>query len=326
MAEETLGPPTTYDLTNLRVVRDLARHYQVEPRKSFSQHWLVDRDALDAIVAAGELTRATNVLEVGAGMGVLTLELARRAGRVVAVELERDVLRVLRALTKPYPNVEILNLDLLKIDPGEIFGDAPYRLLANLPYAITALALRHFLEAAHPPERIVVLVQREVAERIVAKPGEMSLLALSVQFFSTPRLVAHVPARSFSPPPEVDSAILALESHPPLLVGAERARLFVLAKLAFAQRRKQLHNILPGALFLSAAEVTAWLAAAGITPDRRPQTLSLAEWVRLAQLEPRGPRNTSRQHISDGEQAREDAGETQETKPKETRDGGNAPQ
>ena len=282
-----IGPAPRHDLTDMRVVRELGQRHRIEPRKSFSQHWLVDRDALDAIVAAGQLTRATTVLELGAGMGVLTAELARRAGRVVAVELERDVLRALREIIKPYPNVQILNMDLLQLDPVEVFGTTPYRLVANLPYAVTALALRHFLETPHPPERMVVLIQREVAERIVAPPGEMSMLALSVQFFSTPTLIAHVPASSFAPPPKVDSAVLALDIHPPPLSGTERARLFVIAKMAFSQRRKQLHNILPGALHLPADQVEAWLTAAGITSDRRPQTLSVAEWVKLAELDPR---------------------------------------
>ncbi len=285
-----LGPPSRLDLTDPRVVRDLMKRHNIEAQKSFSQHWLADRDVLDAIVQAAELTRADTVLEVGAGMGVLTVELGRRAGRVVAVEIEREVMRALREVTKPYPTIEIYNTDLLKINPTEYFGETPYKLVANLPYAITALTLRHFLEAAHPPTRIVILIQREVAERILAQPGEMSLLALSVQFYSTPRLITRVPARSFVPPPQVDSAVIELASHPPPLTGEARARLFAIAKLAFAQRRKQLHNVLPQALHMSAAQVGAWLAAAGITPDRRAQTLSVAEWVRLTELDPRIPK------------------------------------
>ncbi len=282
-----LGPPPLFDLTDARVVRRLERSFGVRARKSFSQHWLADRDALDAIVSAAGLTRATTALELGAGMGVLTVELARRAGRVVAVEIERDVLAVLRDMTDHYPNVTILSADLLAIDPTEACGPGPYTLVANLPYAVTALALRHYLEAAHPPERAVVLIQREVAERITAGAGEMSLLALSVQCYSAPRLVARVPARSFVPPPDVESAVIALDRREPPLDAPRRARMFALAKIAFAQRRKQLHNILPGALSLSAAEVGAWLVAAGVSPDQRPQTLGLDDWVRLAELDPR---------------------------------------
>jgi 16S rRNA (adenine1518-N6/adenine1519-N6)-dimethyltransferase len=196
-------------------------------------------------------------------------------------------LRALKDLTKPYENVEIIKGDVLSVDPAQVFGDAPYRLIANLPYAITSITLRHFLETAHPPERMVILIQREVADRILAQPGDMSLLSLSVQFYATPRFVLAVPPRSFAPPPQVNSAVIALDWHGPITDEDIRARLFTIAKLCFAQRRKQLHNTLPGIVHLPAAQVHAWLAAAEITPDRRPQTLSLAEWIRLVRLDPR---------------------------------------
>ncbi len=287
MSADALGPPPPYDLTNPREVRSVERMYHLHARKSFSQHWLVDRDALDAIVAATAPTRATNILEVGAGLGVLTAELARRAGRVVAVEIERDVMPALHDMTAPYTNVEIVNADLLNVDPAQIFDTAPYTFVANLPYAITAAALRHFLEAAHQPERLVVLIQKEVADRLVAKPGDMSLLGLSVQFYATPRVVARVPATSFMPPPQVDSAVVALDVHPVGVTNMVRDRLFAIARAAFAQRRKQLHNVLPAALHLSAAQVQEWLASADIAADRRPQTLSVDEWIRLAETDPR---------------------------------------
>lgn len=282
----SLGPEPPYDLTDRRVVHAIEQRRRVQPRKEFSQHWLVDREALERIIAAAELTPATAVLEVGAGMGVLTAELARRAGRVVAVEIEREVLPVLREMTGGYANVEIINEDLLKVDPAQVFGDTPYVIAANLPYAITGLTLRHFLEAAHPPERMVILIQYEVAQRITAQPGDMSMLALSTQFYSQPHLVAKVPAQSFLPRPEVDSAIVVLDRHAPPATGELRDRLFAIAKISFSQRRKQLHNVLPAGLHLAATTVQSWLAEAGITPDRRPQTLSVAEWVRLAETFP----------------------------------------
>lgn len=285
-SQSALGPPPPWDLSNYKTVREVAQRYEIEARKAFSQHWLVDADALETIVTAAELQRTDNVLEVGAGMGVLTAELGRRAGRVVAVEIERDVMPVLRKMTKIYQIVEIINADLMTINPAEVFGAAPYKLVANLPYSITGLTLRHFLEDPHPPELMVILIQKEVAERITAQPGEMSLLALSVQFYATPRIIAKVPAASFMPPPEVDSAIVALTSHPPAALPELGARMFALAKLCFSQRRKQLHNTLPGAMHLPAAQVQAWLEAAGIAPERRPQTLSLAEWLHLAELMP----------------------------------------
>jgi 16S rRNA (adenine1518-N6/adenine1519-N6)-dimethyltransferase len=286
-----LGPPPRYDLTDLRVVRQLERRFGMHARKDFSQHWLVDRAVVDAIAQAADLTRADTVLEPGAGMGVLTVELARRAGRVVAVEIERAALAVLREVTGDYSNVTIAAADLLQVDPAAVCPGA-YVLAANLPYAITAMALRHFLENPHPPQRAVVLIQYEVAERIIAGPGQMSLLALSVHCYATPRLVMKVPASSFAPPPKVDSAVVALAPHPPPLDPPRRKRMFALARAAFAQRRKQMHNILPGAAGVPPEQVAEWLAAAGIAPDRRPQTLDLADWVRLTELDPRPLRAT----------------------------------
>ncbi len=282
----SLGPPPPYDLTDRDTVRAIEDERHLRARKNFSQHWLVDRDALDLMVSTAQLTRADNALEVGAGMGVLTAELARRAGRVVAIEIEQGVLPVLRRTIKRYDNVEVLEMDLLKCNPADIFGAEPYKIVANLPYAITALTLRHFLEASNPPTTMIILIQLEVAERITTGAGDMSLLALSTQFYSTPRIIARVPASSFMPRPKVDSAIVQLDIHAPPVTGELRDRIFVIAKAAFAQRRKQLHNVLPGGLHLPASQVQDWLEAAHIAPDRRPQTLSIPEWITLATLMP----------------------------------------
>jgi 16S rRNA (adenine1518-N6/adenine1519-N6)-dimethyltransferase len=281
-----LGPEPPYNLTDSRVVRRVEYTYNLRARKSFSQHWLVDHDILMDIVNAAELTRDTHVLETGAGMGVLTAELGRRAGKVVAVEIERDVIPVLRDMTRDYPEVQILQTDLMQIEPAQLFGSHPYKLIANLPYAITSQAIRHYLETSHQPERMIILIQQEVADRIMAKPGDMSLLSLSTQFYSTPRLVAKVPPNCFMPPPEVNSAILALDIHPPPAPPPIAERIFTIARIAFSQRRKQLHNILPGRLHLSSVQVHDWLESSGISPDRRPQTLSIEEWIRLAEMFP----------------------------------------
>ncbi len=202
------GPP---DLTDPRVVRRILRQHGLRPNKGFGQHLLVDRDALEAIVAAAELSREDAVLEVGAGMGVLTEALAERARRVVAVELEREILPVLQETVARFSNVEIIPRNLLAVQPETIFGAAPYKLVANLPYYITAPTLRHFLEAASRPSRLVVMVQKEVAERLVAAPGDLSLLGVSVQFYGQPRLMRIVPAASFYPPPLIDSAIVRVD-------------------------------------------------------------------------------------------------------------------
>ena len=271
------------DLTDIGALRALLRRHGVErTNKGLGQHLLVSRKALDAVVDAAELTANDNVLEVGAGTGVLTVELAQRARRVVAVEMDRIILPLLEETVEPYPNVEIIPRDLLAVRPEEVFGEEPYKLVANLPYYITALILRHTLEARNRPTRVVVMVQREVAERMTASPGAMNLLALSAQFYGTPRIVAQVPATAFFPPPKVDSAVVRIDLFPqPPLEGAAREFFFTLAHAGFAEKRKQLHNCLERNLHLAPEQVADWLEACGITPDRRAQSLSLEEWLTL---------------------------------------------
>jgi len=254
----------------------------MRPNKAFGQNFLVDRAVLLNIVAAADIQADDQILEVGAGTGVLTRELARQARRVVAVELERDMLALLEETTLPYPNVERLARNLLFLDPLEVFGTESYKLVANLPYYITAPTFRHFLESANPPRLIVVMVQEEVAQRIVAEPGDLSLLAVSVQFYGRPQIVARVPARAFYPAPRVDSAILRIdvqESAP--LMAQERDKFFRLVQAGFSEKRKQLHNSLTHGLHRKNEEVRALLTSAGIDTSRRAETLSIEEWLRL---------------------------------------------
>ncbi len=256
------------DLTDIAALRGLLRRHGLRPNKSFGQNFLVSREVLEAVVGAAELGPDENVLEVGAGTGVLTVELAERARRVVAVELDRNILPVLRETTARFPHVELVARDLLEVDPAAVFGQAPYKLVANLPYYITALTLRYFLESPNPPQLLVVMVQWEVAERLV-------------------------PARAFFPPPQVDSAIVRVDLLPaPPLAGAARDRFFRLAHAGFAEKRKQLHNSLARNLLLPQQTVAHWLAEAQIDPMRRAETLSIDDWLRLTHaaqedLEPR---------------------------------------
>lgn len=273
------------DLTNVRVLRDVLRRHGLRPNKAFGQHLLVDNAVLTTLMEAAEIASGENVLEVGAGTGVLTVELAKRAQRVVAVELDQGILPILRESTARFPQVEILPYDLLQVDPSQVFGKEPYKLVANLPYYITALTLRHFLESPNPPALLVVMVQKEVAERLTAAPGDMSLLALSVQFYGTPHLIVSVPAAAFYPPPRVDSAIVRVNlfGEPPL-DGALREKFFRLARAGFAEKRKQLHNSLARNLQVSQETVGSWLATAGIDPMRRAETLALEEWLLLTRI------------------------------------------
>ncbi len=253
-------------------------------RKRLGQNFLVDAGALRKILAAAELTPADAVVEVGPGLGVLTAELVRAAGRVIAVELDDSLAAALKEKFAEAQNLIVVQADILRLTPAELVGTSPYKVVANLPYYITSAVLRHFLEATVRPELMVVMVQREVARAITAPPGEMSLLSLSVQLYGEPKVVARVPAGSFYPAPKVDSAILRIRLYPhPRVAAGETARFFALARAAFCAPRKQLQNTLAQGLGLPKEEIAAHLAAAGLDGRRRAETLSLEEWAQLWQ-------------------------------------------
>jgi 16S rRNA (adenine1518-N6/adenine1519-N6)-dimethyltransferase len=278
-------------------VMEVVRRYQIDPKKSLGQNFLVDAGYLDRIVAAAELDATDVVLEIGPGVGTLTRRLAAQAGQVVAVELDDRLIELLRADFAGQPHVHIVHNDILAIDPPTLLAaslphafviEAGYKVVANLPYYITSLALRHILEATPPPSLAVVMVQKEVAERICAKPGDLSLLAISVQFYANPRIVQRVPAGAFYPAPKVDSAVLRLDVLPkPAVATVAPQAFFSIVRAGFGQKRKQLANSLSAGLRLSKTVVQDALISAGIDPKRRAETLTLAEWGTLCQkLEP----------------------------------------
>ena len=270
------------DLTNIRELRHFLYAHHIRPNKAFGQNFLVDLDILLHIIKAAEIHADDQVLELGAGTGVLTRELAKHARRVVAVELEREMLSVLAKTTHNYTNVEIMERNLLYVDPNEIFGSASYKLVANLPYYIASTTFRHFLESTNPPRLFVVMVQYEVAQRIVAAPGDLSLLGVSIQFYGEPKIIEHVPARAFYPAPKVDSAILRIDLKDEVpLTPMQRDSFFRLVQAGFSERRKQLHNSLAHGLHRKNDDVQPWLLAANIDPSRRAETLSIEEWLRL---------------------------------------------
>ena len=279
--EDTIHRVPT-DLTNIHELRNLLYAHHMRPNKAFGQNFLVDRAILQRIIEAAEIEPNDQVLEVGAGTGVLTRELAKHARRVVAVELERDMLALLAKTTGEFRNVELLARNLLYLDPQEVFEQEPYKLVANLPYYITAPTFRHFLESGNAPRLLVVMVQYEVAQRIVAGPGDLSLLGVSIQFYGQPKIIAHVPARAFYPAPKVDSAILRVDVRKQVpLTPDQRDSFFRLVQAGFAERRKQLHNSLTHHLHKKNEEVRASLTAANIDPSRRAETLSIEDWLRL---------------------------------------------
>ena len=256
---------------------------RLRPIKGLGQHFLLDPEVMQESITAAQVTTDDTVLEVGPGPGFLTKRLAQVAQRVVAVEVDRSMVGLLAELRRSFPNLSVVEGNILAIAPGELMAEGPYKVVANLPYYITSAAIRHFLEAQHPPSILSLLVQREVAERICAHPGEMSLLALSVQLYAEPTLVLRVPASSFFPPPHVESALLKLVMRTQMIIPPELVSVFFrLAQAGFSDRRKQLHNALRINLRLSSARVEALLDKAKIAGSRRAETLSIAEWHRLA--------------------------------------------
>lgn len=265
-------------------VRQLLREYNLRPKKSLGQNWLVDEATLARIVAAAELTQQDTVLEIGPGLGSLTRHLAEEAGRVVAVELDGALIPPLGRVMAGYAHVSIVHGDILSLDPSALVDTGSYKVVANLPYYITSSVVRRLLEAAVRPSLIVLTVQREVAQRMTAAPGQMSLLAVSVQFYGRPSIVAQIKAGAFYPVPKVDSAVVRLDpySHPAVEV-ADRKQFFAVVKAGFSQKRKQLHNALAAGLARPQHEIAAALERAGLDGRRRAQTLSLQEWASVAQ-------------------------------------------
>ncbi len=257
------------------------RQHGLKPRKSLGQNFLRDRSYLERILAAGAIESSDTILEIGAGTGVLTRALAAQARRVVAVELDDSLTSLLRAEFELVRNVEIWHGSALDFDPCCDLREG-YKLVGNIPYYITAPIIRRYLEAPCPPRCLVLMVQREVAERIVAAPGSLSLLGVSVQFYASAEIVTRVPARAFFPRPKVDSAILRLTPHTSTAAGPLRDAFFAVARAGFGMRRKQLVNSLSSGLSLSRDAGQDLLARAGIDEKRRAETLSVAEWTEVA--------------------------------------------
>lgn len=275
--------------------RALLRHYGLTPRRSLGQNFLVDPAAPARIAAQAALTRDDTVLEVGAGLGTLTVALAAKAGRVIAVETDPHLVAILQQEMVAFKNVDIVHGDILALDPAALLDVAPtplmplwgtrlshYHVVANLPYYITAAVMRHLLEAAVRPARMVVTVQREVAARMVAVPDEMSVLAVSVQFYGKPRIAMRLKRGAFFPTPDVESAVVCIDLYetPPTPV-ADVAEFFRVVRAGFSQRRKQLRNSLAAGLHLPAEEVVAALANVDVDATRRAETLTLEEWGRI---------------------------------------------
>ena len=262
----------------------LLQKYQVQPKKSLGQNFLVDPNGLNKVLKAAKVSSEDAVLEIGAGLGNLTYLLAQQSRQVVAVELDHRLIAPLREVLAGFTNVTICEGDMLKLSPDTLIDAERYVVVANIPYYITSALIRHLLEANHKPTRMVLTVQQEVAERILARDGKMSLLALSVQVYGKPELKARIPAGCFYPPPEVDSAVLSIELYEePLIPSGSLNLFFKLAHAGFAQKRKTLRNTLATGVNESPAWAEKLLTTAGIDPQRRAETLSIQEWKQLVE-------------------------------------------
>ena len=269
-------------------VRRTLRAAGLRARSSMSQNFLVDPDVLEAILAEAAPGPGSHVLEIGPGLGILTRGLLDAGAAVTAVELDRGLAAFLSEdLAEPLADgrLHLIQGDALDQDLNRLV-EPPYDVVANLPYHITSPTLHRLLGETPRPRRLVLMVQREVAERIAAPPGQMSYLSVFVQYHARIEIALIVPPSAFEPAPAVDSAVIALEPYPDddrLPTPEAEDGLWRVVQAAFRERRKMLHNVLSRQLPLEPARVDAALAAAGISPDRRPQTLGVGEWLRLVE-------------------------------------------
>jgi 16S rRNA (adenine1518-N6/adenine1519-N6)-dimethyltransferase len=274
--------------------RELLGQHGIRLKKSLGQNFLTDLNVLDKIIRAAELTESSGVIEIGPGMGALTERLADHSKKVVAIEIDQRLIPVLKELFKNHPHVEIVQGDALTIDFSRLIhehlsGLSSLHLVANLPYYVTSPILIRVLELQLPLKNLVVMVQKEVADRLTAQPGtkDYGSLTVFVQYYAKASMVAKVPSHVFVPRPQVDSAVVKMTLHPKPIVDVSNESLFFqIVRAAFHQRRKTLLNALHSQVLahMSKAEIETWIQKANIDPKRRGETLSLQEFAILTQV------------------------------------------
>jgi 16S rRNA (adenine1518-N6/adenine1519-N6)-dimethyltransferase len=283
---------STDSLASISAISFLCNQYRIRPDKRSGQNFLVDEAALQAVVRAANISSDDTILEIGPGFGTLTVELAKHARRVVAVEMDRRFMPALNKLASVNNKITAHEGDVFKIWPkiSGKFADRRYKLVSNLPYNITSLVIRHFLEQLPRPSCMVVMVQEEVAKRVMAKPGAFSLLTLAVQLYGVPEIIRPVARKCFWPEPDVDSAVLkigAIGTDAAGILGQLGAdglkRLWQIARIGFSSRRKQLHNNIASGLRLPDQTVRKTLENIGYNPKIRAQELSVNDWVKIIQ-------------------------------------------
>jgi 16S rRNA (adenine1518-N6/adenine1519-N6)-dimethyltransferase len=257
----------------------LIKQEKGETKKSLGQHWLRDDSILQAIVDAAKIEQGDNVLEIGPGLGTLTEKLAKSGAETLALEFDQDLLKGLR--------IKFINTSQVKIEQGDIrtfdYSSMPanYKIVANIPYYLTSHLIRSISETTNPPSLAVLLIQKEVAERLCAHPGQMSILAVTAQFYFDCNLDIEVPAKFFTPPPKVDSQVVVLTRRQGKLFDVDDKDFFRLVKAGFSEKRKTLRNSLSGGLAIEKLDAEQMLLKAGLSPTKRAQELSLEDWHNL---------------------------------------------
>ncbi|MFA5360220.1 MAG: 16S rRNA (adenine(1518)-N(6)/adenine(1519)-N(6))-dimethyltransferase RsmA [Patescibacteria group bacterium] len=263
--------------------KELCRLYDIKPARSKGQNFLISEEIYDQMIVAANLQPNDIILEVGPGLGFLTAKLAKRVSRVIAVELDDKLAEILRTglMAQGIKNVEVINKDILQFSSLN-YKLQNYKVVANLPYNITSIFLRKFLEMEIKPELMVLMLQKEVAERIAARPGKMSVLGISVQFYANAEMMQIVPAENFWPKPEVDSAIIKIKIRADSLLKKEQEKnFFQLIKFGFSAKRKMLKNNLAAGFKIDQTETEKKIISAGLNSKIRAQELSINDWLKL---------------------------------------------
>ena len=264
------------ELTSKTKIKEVLTNHQIKPLKSLGQNFLINKNILNRFVDTCELKKQDVVLEVGPGLGTITQAIAPKVQKVIAIEKDKNMCLIMKKTLANLKNIEIINEDVLKYKVNE----AHYKLVGNLPFHITAPLIRRFLESEKQPKEMVFMIQKEVGQRICAKPPNMSILAVSVQFYAKPQIISHIPKNSFWPQPKVDSTIIKIT---PIVNNQtiDADLFFKILKAGFSSPRKQLINNLSKGLKKDKQTVTAWLLKNSIQPNQRAETLNVSDWIKL---------------------------------------------
>ncbi len=274
------------NLTSEQAIKSLLKRHNIRPSKRLGQNFLIDKDILNKIIQASQLTKQDNILEIGPGIGALTQELAQRAKKVIAVEKDKELAEILKNNISQYQNVEILQGDILKFSISNfqfsinfqflIFKN--YKIIANLPYNIALAVIRKFVEAKHPPQAMILMLQKEVAQKICAKKS--SLPKIAIEFYSKARILFYVPKESFWPMPKVDGAVIEITDIQKNIPKVDKDLFFKILKLGFSHPRKTILNNLSKGLDIEKQKINSWLKKSEINPNKRPEELNLKNWIK----------------------------------------------